>query len=524
MNSRTLRIFFALLCVAALFALPASAIAYGKPPATTAWFIALCYPHNEPTITPGRDRGFYMNMLLSTGTGSAQDYWKSQSYGHVSLANSVVTNWTDTGLTLAQHQQQSRAQNISTCVSKALAASNLSATVFYNYIAVYNGQLDEGAASVSLQGQQPTAVIIDAYSPETGLLHEMGHGFGLGHSYNDQNAEYGDPYDIMSAMGVHAYNGSFCVPAGGWYGCDSGPGLNAWTRWQLGWLQPTQRKMWWPATSGTPLMSESVTLAARNEPPGGLPQILYVPASSTSMYTVEWIDSDNYDQGTAANTLTIHKISYGNQTTYLVTEPGGVQTANGNAFYDSAAGVHIQLTSIQGSPATATVRVSVDASSTVWANAATSGTPPVDSNKVSWQGIDKAVGDNPTPSNAIYAGYDATYGNLYSCRTWYYGVQLGKLVSGECSFPWGGAEHFQNGPFETLTSAPGGTTTWVAGANGSLPAEALAAGFDGTNTLYVCRAIVSGNWTPGKFIWGQCDVSWGHQEMFFKTYQVLTAQ
>ena len=42
-------------------------------------------------------------------------------------------------------------------------------------------------------------------------------------------------------------------------------------------------------------MTETVTLAARNEPPGALPQVLYIPASSTAMYTVEWIDADNYD-------------------------------------------------------------------------------------------------------------------------------------------------------------------------------------------------------------------------------------
>jgi hypothetical protein len=283
-------------------------------------------------------------------------------------------------------------------------------------------------------------------------------------------------------------------------------------------------------------MTENVTLAARNESPGALPQVLYVPASSTYMYTVEWIDSDNYDLDTLfaqsqsyqqprppVNTLTIHKIIYGNQTSYLVTAPGGVQTGTGNPFYDSATGVHIQLTSVQGSPATATVQVTVDATNTVWANGATSGTPPVDSSKVFWLGVDVAAGDVAVPPNAIYAGYDPNAGSLYPCRTWYYGVQLGKVVWGECSFPWGGSEHFQRGPFETLTSVTGGNAAWVPGSNGFLPANALAAGFDGSNTLYVCVAQVNGNWTPGKFIFGQCDVSWGGKEIWNQSYLVLTA-
>lgn len=522
--------------LAIVCAYPTAALAYSPTPANTERFIALCYPHDEATITPGRDQTFYQNLFFSSGTGSAQDYWISQSYGHVAFVDSIMTGWTDTGLSLTQHKHQTRAENTTACVSAALGKSNWKNFNFYNYIAVYNGQLDEGMVPVTIQGKQVNADIIDAYSPQTGILHEMGHGFGLGHSYNDQNVEYGDPYDIMSALNVYPYAGNHCVPPGGWYACDSGPGLNAWTRWQLGWLRPAQRQMWWPASSGAPLMTETVTLAARNEPPGALPQILYVPTSSTAMYTVEWIDTDNYDLDNlfasnqssqpsrpATNTLTIHNIKYGNQTTYLVTAPGGVQTAPGTPFYDSVGGVHIELTSTGGSPATATVQVTVDPTSSVWANGATSGTPPADSNKMLWVGVDAAAGDSLVPPNAVNGGYDPNGGNLYSCRTWYFGVQLGKVVSGQCSFPWGGKEHFQSELFETLTSLTGANTAWVSGSNGSLPADALAAGFDGTNTLYVCRAQINGNWTPGKFIFGQCDVSSGGNETWHTSYEILTA-
>ena len=276
-------------------------------------------------------------------------------------------------------------------------------------------------------------------------------------------------------------------------------------------------------------MTAKVTLAARNEAPGELPQVLYVPASSTSMYTVEWIDADNlYAVGgsnqpprPSANTLTIHSIKYGDQTSYLVTAANGFQTAPGNPFYDSTTDVRIELIGTEGSPATATVQVSVGPANPVWPNDAGSGAPPANSTKIWWVGVDKAAGDPAIPSNAIGAGYDPSAGPLYSCRTWYHGVQLGKVVWGQCAFPWGGSEHWQAGLFQTLSAVPGGSTTWVPGANGSLPPNALAAGFDGSNNLYVCRAQVNGRWTPGKFIWGQCDVSWGGKEIWNKNYEVL---
>jgi M6 family metalloprotease-like protein len=510
--------------------------AYSTPPANTEWLVALCNPTDTPAISAGRDVAFYSQFFGGTGLGTVPHYWMAQSYFQASI-NSTLTQWISTGHARAWHQAQSRETNIETCVNAALASGNYSSFNFYNYIAVYNGQLDEGSTTANIQGKSLPAVILDAYSPPSAIFHEMGHGFGLGHSYNDQGTEYGDPYDVMSAMNVYPFASQYCVSTGGWYACDSGPGLNAWTRRQLGWLLPAQRQLWWPATAGTPLRTQSVALAPRNEPPIGTPQVLYIPASASYMYTVEWILADNYDLGnlyaanlptqpsrTPTNSLVIHKINYGDQTTYLVTGAGGVQTSPGNPFYDSATGVHIALT---GTSFNATVQVTVDSSNPVWSSAAGSGTPPVDSSKVWWQGIAPLAGDQWGSGTELAGGWDPAIGTLYPCRAWYGGgVHLGKAtLSGQwCAFPWGGHEIFASPAYEVLTLQPGAQAAWVDAANGNLPANALAAGFDGSNTLHVCRALVDGNWTPGKFIWGSCDVSWGGEELFNSLYQVLTVQ
>jgi hypothetical protein len=50
--------------------------------------------------------------------------------------------------------------------------------------------------------------------------HETGHCYGLAHSWSaNPDVEYGDPWDIMSAMRVRAFDNKDYPPAG--------PGLNA---------------------------------------------------------------------------------------------------------------------------------------------------------------------------------------------------------------------------------------------------------------------------------------------------------
>jgi hypothetical protein len=60
--------------------------------------------------------------------------------------------------------------------------------------------------------------------------HESGHCLGLDHSFSKGQAdvEYGDPYDIMSAMRVMTFDNKTYAPAG--------PGLNAPKLIQLGWV------------------------------------------------------------------------------------------------------------------------------------------------------------------------------------------------------------------------------------------------------------------------------------------------
>jgi hypothetical protein len=191
------------------------------------------------------------------------------------------------------------------------------------------------------------------------------------------------------------------------------------------------------------------------------------------------------------------------------------------------------------------VNVSIDLTKNqVWTPGAQKGSAPADSTLVRWMGIDPQLGkesatlqgDPPSEASsmnvtAVSGGFDPNLGSsgqLYPCRAVYNGVQLGKAFGNHwCSFPYGGKEIFQTQAFEVLATPSTTTVNWVTGA-GSIPAHALAAGFDGADTLYVCRGRTpsSTNWVPGKTKvgWGTCDVSGGGSEVFYTTYQILTVQ
>src|SRR4029077_8470268 len=104
-------------------------------------------------------------------------------------------------------------------------------------LVVQNWGVDHGAAAEGV-------VIVDQninLLESTFISHEMGHLFGLPHSFGESgvspcisaSGEYCDAWDIMSAMNVFSYAGNF----EGW-ACNFGPGLNAFDAKALGALPP----------------------------------------------------------------------------------------------------------------------------------------------------------------------------------------------------------------------------------------------------------------------------------------------
>ena len=228
------------------------------------WAILLCgVPGQDSTITR-RDRQDFVDLFVNNGANSMNQYWRAASNNTISLDGSQVFGWVD--LPDSFSEITNRAQRI---VAAATYFSTLEddehAVDFRNF----DGILVVTDADVDLTGRRlPTPIALNGETRSYRLVicfqdhvhaqiaHEMGHAFGLDHSFDtDPNSHspdhdgrpgaYGDAWDIMSAMvSLRPHNRP---PFG-----DAGALLNAVNMERLGWL-PSSRIAAVPANSAATL-------------------------------------------------------------------------------------------------------------------------------------------------------------------------------------------------------------------------------------------------------------------------------
>jgi hypothetical protein len=136
----------------------------------------------------------------------------------------------------------------------------------------------------------------------THMAHEMLHGYGLQHSFGDPGTctatgVYCDPWDIMSAMSVNAFPGTFGMSSGLWGVPFSGPGMNAGMLDLMGWLPPARRWVWSGPTAA------DVLLAPLSHPEwqGALGAVIPLADGPTHYYIVELRAADRWDRGFGAS-------------------------------------------------------------------------------------------------------------------------------------------------------------------------------------------------------------------------------
>lgn len=130
----------------------------------------------------------------------------------------------------------------------------------------------------------------------------------------------------------------------------------------------------------------------------------------------------------------------------------------------------------------------------------------------------------PAPSEGAPLGTDSDGTKLSVCRGPHAGgLHVGKKRAGThgCAIAYGGAEVWL-AAYEVLTAATFALSTETGGQ--VLPRIALLAGYEADRTpLYACLGAFQNGWHPGKTRrgWGSCAVSWGGQEQYTTTYQVV---
>ncbi|HMC23077.1 MAG TPA: hypothetical protein VKL19_14590 [Thermoanaerobaculia bacterium] len=266
--------------------------------------IVLCKFQDKPAET--RPPRFYEDYFTRPGTGGMADYWRDVTLGTVDLSASEVHGWFTMSHDSSEVLRLVFPGGRHTLVQwgkDTAAVHGIDLGKYDGVIVVQNWGVDHGDAGNGVVIVDQNVDLIES----TFIAHEMGHLFGLPHSFGENvspcisaSGEYCDAWDIMSAMNVFAYPGTFQGVHG-----IFGPGLNTFALRALGGLRDgrllvIQRHNF----------SEPVELSPLNQQvqSGSLYAVEIKPDdSSSSMYTIEYRHKAVWDQGLPSDAVLIHE-------------------------------------------------------------------------------------------------------------------------------------------------------------------------------------------------------------------------
>jgi hypothetical protein len=312
------------------------------------WAVILCKFSDQPAEPYPPD--YYRECFTESGMGKGRefDYFRQVSYGHVDMVGSKVFGWfsmtshaTPELATLHYPGDRRKLADWGITVARD---NHIDLIPFCGVLVVYNFQTDSGAAGWHL-------VVLGNHKRDwspTFNCHELGHGFDLPHSWSARpDVEYGDPWDMMSAMRVCTFGNQFGA---------NGPGFNAFNLRRLGCI-PADR-IWSHAGN---FASQTISLAALNEPDAKG----YLMASITGAaeggakteYVIEFRRKRGWDAGIPRDTVLVHEVR-ANGVCYLISRKKSAELLPGQELEIPTTKLSIKVLRFDSSESTAQVAIS----------------------------------------------------------------------------------------------------------------------------------------------------------------------
>ena len=301
-----------------------------------------------------------VEAVFSETTPGLASYWREVSYGQIDLMGSQVAGW----FTMPQPTSDYSLQAVTPetlyrlatdCI--AVADASVDFTQYTGINLVFNRSASHAWGSrmcLELDGAQRCYGVTWLYPGiafwHGHIAHEMGHTFGMDHSYADPKDPYSNPWDMMSMN-------SYCK-------ADNGLGLLAqhpiaYQKDLMGWIEPARKFIAGPVAEAT----IDLERLAQPTAAGYLMAEIAIPGKGGRYYTVEARRYAGYD----ANLLTaegvlVHEVDPNRALpARLITRAGESQAdaglwLTGMTYTDAENGISISIDSATDTGYTVTIR------------------------------------------------------------------------------------------------------------------------------------------------------------------------